>query len=146
MPAAGEFGVEVVLHGVEPQALESTEFGPVDADLDQVGQDRAAPQAQRVAQQRGGLLDRALRLLLAPLAHPRVEEMHVDLLRVHPHHVAGRPGQQGGALGSRGAPAGQDAAQAVDRVLEDLATGRGGVVHAPQGVEQLARRHDSIGL
>ncbi len=143
--AAGlQLEVEVVVHHVEPGVLHGVQLRPGEADFLEIGENGPAPQVEGLAQQSGGGLRFPLGPLLPPLGDPLVEQVHVDPVRDHAQHVAGRPGQQGGPHRAVVGLRGEHPPQPVHGVLEDLPRRSGCFAPVPQRVQQAAGGHHSV--
>ena len=123
MPAAGQLGVDALLERRQPQLLEPQDLRLRERLVGEVGERRAPPQGQRLAQLRGGSSG------LGPprLGAQALEHRDVQLVRFDVQHVAGR---------ARGQPLGAELAPVAHDVALD-ALGRGGRRRlAPQLADQ----------
>jgi hypothetical protein len=130
--AARQVGVDALLERGEPQLVQPCDLGLRERLVGEVGERRAAPQRERLAQ----LLGRAGGLRPARLAAQPLEQREVQLVALHVEHVAGR---------ARGQPLGAELApQAHDVALDAL--GHGGRRRlSPQVGDQPVGRDDLVG-
>jgi hypothetical protein len=145
VPAERQISIVPGLQCGEPQFLQAGRLGPGERVVGQVGQHRAAPQSQRLAQRLGGFGVPAGVQRGPPGREPVLEHRRVQVLTVCPQQVPAAPGDQDVA---RGAP--------VPARLESLAQmehirlqGGGpplGWVPAPHLFGQPVHRDDPVGL
>ena len=84
VPAEGEVGLAAQLERVQPELLEAPRLGLGEGLGDHVGQRRAAPERQRLAQEpRGGR-----RRGVLGLGHERLEAAQVEVVAAEPEDVA----------------------------------------------------------
>ena len=143
--AEGQLGLDPGLGGGDLELLDPDQLRPGDVGRGgHVGQGRAAPQGERLAQQVGRPGRVAGGQGLAALAVQALEAVQVEALEVDPEQVAGVAGDQG--AGRTGAVAGLDRlAQGGDVVLERLLDRWRGLL-APDGHDQLLGRDDLVGM
>ena len=94
VPAEGQVGVDPVLQGGQPLLLQPDDVPARERLGGEVGEGRSAPQLQRLAQQPGRQGVLAGGQAPAPLGGQPLEAVEVQLARVDPEQVAGRPRQQ----------------------------------------------------
>ncbi|CAM5663913.1 hypothetical protein SMICM304S_00765 [Streptomyces microflavus] len=148
VPPAGEFGLEAVLHRVQPQLPQARHLGPVEALFHQVRQRGPAPLRQRLAQQfggGGGLPGRQLRPARRGLV---VEARHVEPGGIDPEYVPRCPGDQFGRPRALRLVPGvvhrQGRTQSGDRVLHDLPGRHRTALVRPESPQQLTGGHHLV--
>ena len=87
MPAERELGVDPLLERDDPQLVEPRRLEPGELLLVEVGERRAAPERERLAQQRRA----PCRLGAARFGEQALEAVRVDALGLERQPVAGRP-------------------------------------------------------
>jgi hypothetical protein len=102
VPAAAKQRLGPGLQRGEPLLFQAGRLGPRGRRVVQAGQGGPAPQPQRLVEQphRGGRV--AVRQRRVPLGRQPLEPPRVQLIRVQPEQVPGRPGDQ--AVGLTGQP------------------------------------------
>ncbi len=132
--AARDVGLDALLEAGQPQRLEMGGLDPRER-LIELGERRAAPQVQRLAQQHG----RPLRITRVQRRAPRLPQPReaggVHVLALGDERVAGWPGLQRALR--------KHLAQLRDRDLDHLHRGRWDVL-APQVVHEPADRHRAV--
>jgi hypothetical protein len=92
--AQGEVGIDPHLDGHEPDLLQPRDARPGEALVRDVGQRRAPPQAERVAQPLRRLARQAPVSQVAGLVDQALEAVQIQLAGLHGDQVARRPGAQ----------------------------------------------------
>lgn len=142
VPPAGEFGIEQFLDGDDVRVLDRGGLGPRGARLGQVGEDRAAPDVERLAEHFargfpvgvGGVRTASFGALR--------EHVQVDAAGFDAQQIPGRVGEKYRRVGAS-AVTGQHSAQRGGRILQHLPRGRRNAT-VPEGIEQFARRDDPV--
>jgi len=143
VPPAGELGIEQFLDHDEVRVLHGADLGPHGACLDQVGEDRAPPHAERAAQfPARGLPVAADGVGTAPFGVAG-EQVHVDAARIDMQQIPGRVSEQHGWVDDT-AVGGQHVPQARRRILQHLPRGRRNTI-GPEGFKEFTRRHHPVG-
>jgi hypothetical protein len=137
--AEGEVGVDAGLERREPQLVQARDLGLQRLLGRQVGERRAAPQRERGAQERGGVLDAAGRRGRAGVGDALLEALEVELARGDAQEVAGAARLEDAARGGL-----EQLAQRDDVHLQRLerTVGRG---LAPQRVDQPVAGDNLVG-
>ena len=139
-PAAGEVRLDAQLGRVEPELGRPLGGGDERRRHRDIGQQRPAPQPERLAEQLGRAVLAPGRQLRPALADERLEHLNVNVVRRHPQQVAGRPADEDPSLGV----ADDLLAQPV-HVDADHVVGRARRAFAPQLEDQALGRHELAG-
>ena len=145
VPAERQVGVDPGLQNGEPQFLQPGGLGPGEGVVGQVGQHRAAPQIQRLAQRLGGFGVPASFQLSPSRGEAVLEQRRVQVLMVHVQHITAVPGQKDVSRGTPGPVRLQRLAQVEHIGLQ----GRDPPlrwVPAPDILGQPVHRHDPVRL
>ncbi len=137
VPAQGQIGLDPLLERVQAQLLEPGDLALDELLVAEVGERRAAPQPQRVAQARGRELGVAVGERAPPVGEQALEPERVQLVRLQTQHVAGRARREQLAV----------AVQRLAQLRHPDADGRLAaqrLVGAPELVEQPLLRHDLV--
>ncbi len=128
---AGEVGVDAILDRGQPELLEAAELGERERLVPELRQRRTAPQRERLAERRRGIVRVPLGELAPSLGRAALEHEQVELVRGDVQLVRPRPGLERLAEGL---------SELGDVRLEYLRHGLGRAL-APEGVDQLAGRN-----
>jgi hypothetical protein len=138
--AEGQLGLDAALRRRQPQLGQPHHGRPEGAEVDQVGQRLAPPQAEGPHQRGRRRLGSARPQRGTPLAHELLEAVGVDPVGVGLQHVARRPADQPGA-GVAGHQLAQPRGVRADHADRG---GRGGVA-VPQRLDEGIGRDDLVG-
>ena len=137
MPPERELGLDPLLRDGEAALLETRHLGLREARVDELGEGRAAPQAEGGAKGLDGVLRIAGLERAARLGCELLEAIAVDLARLGPQRVAGRACEHA-RLAERAPQTGHDGLQRIRGVCRSFVL--------PEGVHKPIRRDGLVGM
>ena len=133
--AEREIRLDPIFEGGQPELLEPGDLAPRKVFVGEVGEGRASPERERLAESSGGRLSGPVGDRAPAIGEQLLEALGIELARLDSEHVARRLGYE--HLAAQRPP------EVGDVPLDDLAGGRRRIA-APEPLDQPVGRHDLV--